>query len=111
MRSLESSRHTDLDMVDAEHLSHEKREFSWDDLKDVPFAGNKTSIDWDSLPDVQNDVNSGQKEEILKKMDEVSSFGRGARTSVEKSDAKMTIILNLIAWIFRISATLFKRYV
>lgn len=88
MRSLESSRHKDLDMVDAEHLSHEKREFSWGDLKDVPFAGNKTSIDWDSLPDVQNDVNSGQKEEVFKKMDEVSSFGREARMNTKNEGEK-----------------------
>ena len=88
MRSLESSRHKDLDMVDAEHLSHEKREFSWDDLKDVPFAGDNTSIDWDSLPDIPNDVKSGQKEEIFKKMDEISSFGREARMNAKNENDK-----------------------
>lgn len=63
MRSLESSRHHDLDQVDPEHVSRETRETSWDDLKNVPFGGEPTP----------------SKDEVLKRMDEVSKFGHSSQ--------------------------------
>ena len=64
MRSLESRRHHDMDQVDLEHVSRIGRETTWDDLKNVPFMGDD--------PDKK-------KEALLKRMDEIGSFGRGTR--------------------------------
>ena len=90
-RSLEGSRHKDLDMVDAEHLSHEKREFTWDNLKDVPFAGdnNEPSIDWDSLPNVPDSISNERKERVFREMDKVGSFGREARSGAKSEENRV----------------------
>ena len=79
-RSIEFSRHKDLDMVDAEHLSHEKREASWDDLKNVPFAGNN-SLGFEDYTE--------RAQRLFKQMDEVGSFGRGARNRIKKEEEKV----------------------
>jgi hypothetical protein len=60
MRSLESSRHHDLDQVDPEHVNKIGRETSWDDLKDVPFRGESRH----------------SKEEIMQEMDRLAAFGQ-----------------------------------
>ena len=65
MRSLESRRHHDMDQVDPEHVNRISRETTWDDLKNVPFVG---------------DNQEKRREDILKRMDDIGSFGRGSRT-------------------------------
>ena len=71
MRSLESSRHHDLDQVDPEHVNKISRETSWDDLKDVPFRGESRH----------------SKEEIMQEMDRLAAFGR----KVEKKPKEESI--------------------
>lgn len=90
MRSIEKTRSRDLDMVDPEHLNKVGRESSWDDLKNVPFAGNQSqSLNSDiekikdlinSLPTDNEQLESPEKRaEIFSKMEEVGSFGKAAR--------------------------------
>ena len=68
MRSLEKMhRNRDLDQVDPEHINRVEKETTWDDLKNVPFMGGQ--INKDEL----------RAQEILRRMDEVGSFGKRAR--------------------------------
>ena len=71
MRSLESSRHHDLDQVDLEHVNKIGRETSWDDLKDVPFRGESRHL---------------SRDEVLQRMDEAAKFGKQAREKREDED-------------------------
>ena len=96
MKSLERSRGKDLDQVDPEYMRREGAEFSWDDLKSVPFrgGGNNTSeqtqrnlkamleglddslLDDDARKEKQLERNRKKLDDIFKKMDEMGSFGR-----------------------------------
>ena len=71
MRSLESSRHHDLDQVDPEHVGKIGRETSWDDLKNVPFSGESKHL---------------SRDEVLQRMDEAAKFGKQAREKREDED-------------------------
>ena len=94
--SLEKSHHnTDMDQVDAEHLNRESKETTWADLQNVPFAGE---------PKVS-------REELLAKMDRITSFGRETRnkekvqnnreaTSVKKEDYDPDVNLSDISATF-----------
>ena len=86
MRSLERSRSRDIDQKDSEHLGREGQEFSWDDLKNEPFRGDKSDISsvqksFDDLraefdSDFAKELRDKRLEELRAKMDELSSFGK-----------------------------------
>lgn len=113
MKSLERSHKShDLDQRDPEHLSHETREFSWDDLSKVPFRGAqqnkqgdskdvvksvkemKSTID--SLPSNADDTIKQvaavearrQVQEAFGKMQDIGSFGRDSRNGRNASSTK-----------------------
>ena len=72
MRSLEGSRHHDLDQVDPEHVNKSGRETSWDDLKDVPFRGESRY----------------SKEEIMQEMDKLAAFGQKSQEAPKEESAE-----------------------
>ena len=95
MRSLEKShRNADMDQADPEHINRETTEFSWDDLKTVPFSGDRQQLSEnanaaeslkdmiDSLP-VDEEMEKTQREEdarrrvqdVFRKMNNAASFG------------------------------------
>ena len=122
MRSLERSRGKDLDQVGPEHMRRESAEFSWDDLKSVPFKGNsKNSFEGTkrSLEDILNDLDNSlpddetqkekelekQKEKIndlFKQMDRIASFGRNARQNPKKVEDAQKEFDKAVAEAYRI---------
>ena len=104
MRSLERSHGKDLDQADPEHMRRESAEFSWDDLKNIPFGGNKASStketprSFDSILEKLDDSLLSDEErrnkqlerdrkkidDLFKRMEETASFGRNARKKPKK---------------------------
>lgn len=100
MRSLEKShRSADIDQIDPEHTN--RAEFSWDDLKKVPFnnsqqqSSKRTTDTTESLKNIIDDLptndkvlQSNKEEEarqrvqaVLQKMDGIGAFGKEANSS------------------------------
>ena len=98
MRSLERSRSKDLDQVDPEHMRRESAEFSWDDLKNVPFRGNSNNpregqrdlgvileeledslLDDETRKEREIEKSKKKLDDIFKGMEAIGSFGRRAR--------------------------------
>ena len=103
MRSLERSRSRDIDQEDPEHLGRENQEFSWDDLKSVPFKGGANNnpreaqrdlkdmleelddslLDDEARKEREIERNRKKLDDIFKGMGGISSFGKAAKQNPE----------------------------
>lgn len=102
MRSLEKNRSRDIDQKDPEHLGRKNQEFSWDDLKSVPFRGNDNNsgqtqrslkamledlddslLDDEARKEKQLERDRKKLDDIFKGIDGISSFGKTVKQNPE----------------------------